>query len=354
MPIQLQRALVAVFTSVAAAFSCSPSIAIAQSEYRPQHLPAVPSASYYSNYPTATSGQLLTIGEDKPTSQPMPSGAGESSWWQCDNSCLGNWRSNTIAWFGADGFKSIGDGTFTNNAGIVGGFNTGFALGQSSIRAQLGASYALYDLKGTGQGQSASAAEQQTFLTFGVYKRSDVGAGDRISWGAVFDQFWGHNWGFGDGEIYLTQLRGIAGYALSETNEVGVWGTIHTNNDSSVRFQNTLRAMDQANVYWRHNFAMGAQNMLYIGGVGAADIGSWQIGSLAQAPLNDYTSLYGNVTFSFPGSRTGGLGPRELEWNIGVGLAYSFGGKAISPNVSGQKGLPLLPVANNGSLLITD
>jgi hypothetical protein len=350
MRIQLQRALAAVVAAVA----CCSGIADAQTYYSPPNVPAAPSAAPYSNYPTATSGQLLTIGDDKPNSQPLTSDVVESSWWQCDNQCLGNWRSNTVAWFGGDAFKSIGDGASGNNAGIVGGFNTGFALGQSSIRAQLGASYGLYDLKGTGQGQSASAAEQQTFITFGVYKRSDVSAGERISWGAVFDQFFGHNWGFGDGEIYLTQLRGIAGYALSDWNELGVWGTVHTNNDSSVRFQNTLRAMNQANVYWRHNFEMGAQNMLYLGCVDAADIGSWQIGSLAQAPLNNYTSLYGNVTFSFPSSKTGGLGPRELEWNIGVGLAYSFGGKAISPTVSGQKGLPLLPVANNGSVLITD
>jgi hypothetical protein len=34
-------------------------------------------------------------------------------------------------------------------------------------------------------------------------------------------------------------------------------------------------------------------------------------------------------------------------------LTFYLGGKSVSPNISGRQGLPLLPVANNGSLLIT-
>jgi hypothetical protein len=276
--------------------------------------------------------------------------------------CIGDWRDNTLFWFGADVYKSLGDtlipprasAGFMDSAGIVGGFNTGFRLGSSRVRGQLGASYGVYDFKGRDT-VSVSSSEQQTFITAGFYKRSDVNDDDRISWGLVYDQFFGHQWGLFASEVYLSQVRGIAGYALSDYNEVGVWGTFHTNNDGSVTGQPTpIRAMNQANVYWRHNWDFGGSTMAYLGGVDRADIGNWLVGVLGQAPLSDTTSIYGNVTFAFPGSKTGIIGSNELEWNLGTGLMWSWGGKAVSPTVSGQKGLPLLPVANNGSLLITN
>ena len=72
------------------------------------------------------------------------------------------------------------------------------------------------------------------------------------------------------------------------------------------------------------------------------------------APLSRNTSLFGNSTFLFPSSSTGVIGSNELQWNVSMGLVYSFGGKAVSRNISGQPGLPLMPVANNGSFLITN
>jgi hypothetical protein len=70
--------------------------------------------------------------------------------------------------------------------------------------------------------------------------------------------------------------------------------------------------------------------------------------------LSDYTALYGLFTFSFPSSETGVIGSLEEEWAFGAGLVYYLGGKAVSPTVSGRKGLPLLPVANNGTFLLTN
>lgn len=61
--------------------------------------------------------------------------------------------------------------------------------------------------------------------------------------------------------------------------------------------------MNQANVYWRHNYDFGGQTMAYVGGVDSADVGSWLVGVLGQAPLSDTISLYSNVTFAFPGSK---------------------------------------------------
>ena len=315
--------------------------------------------NYYSNSDTEN---FLTAADDKAAALPGTQSMGTCNCAPACCDCIGNWRDNTVVWLGGDAYKSIGDSVqppgpgagFMNSAGVVGGFNTGFGLGDSNIRGQIGASYGIYDLKGRDT-VSPSSSEQQTFVTAGFYKRSDVCCGDRISWGLVYDQFFAHQWGLRAGEVYLSQVRGIIGYALSESNEVGVWATWHTNTDASVTgFATPIRAMNQANLYWRHNYQFGASTMAYIGGVDPADLGSWQVGVLGQAPMSDTLSLYSNVTFAFPGSSTGAVGSNELEWNVGAGLAYSFGGKSVSPTVSGWKGLPLLPVANNGSLLITN
>ena len=151
-------------------------------------------------------------------------------------------------------------------------------------------------------------------------------------------------------------MRGIVGYATSEWNEFGFWGAFHTTTDNSVGgiAPPPVRAMNQYNVYWRHNFDFGGQSMLYLGGNDPADLGSWQFGFLGQAPLNDALALYGNFVFAQPGSATGAVGSNEQEWAFGAGVTYYFGGKSVSPTVSGHKGLPLLPVANNGSFLITN
>jgi hypothetical protein len=270
--------------------------------------------------------------------------------WDDDWDSVGTWRDNTLFWFGGDAYKSIGDSDFTtdppdfmNSAGLVGGFNTGFRLlGDSPIRGQIGASYGVYDLNGRDT-ISQSSAEQQTFLTAGFYKRSDVSVGDRFQWGVLA------------GELYVGQVRGIVGWALNDSSEVGLWGALHTTDDDSVSdlIPSLYRAMNQYNVYWRYHWAFGGQHVLYVGGNDHADIGSWLFGLLAQAPLSDNIALFGNFTYDFPSSGTGFVGSNEEEWNFGAGLVYYLGGKAVSPNISGRQGLPLLPVANNGSLLIT-
>lgn len=300
---------------------------------------------------------------------PLPSSLTNSApqcnvgqWCQdCDD--LGNWLDNTTFGFGGEAYKSLGDTAvppgvatgFMDSAGFVGSFNTGFALlSDSPIRGQFGGSYGIFDLKGRDT-VSQSSAEQQAFVTIGLYKRSDILADDRICWGLVYDQFWAHQWGLRAGELYVGQTRYLTGYALNSHHELGIWGAVHTNSDGSASVVGPpVRAMNQYNIYSRINWDCGGQTMLYFGAHDPADMGSWLVGFLGQAPLSGRTALYGNFVFDLPRSSTGFGGANELEWNFGVGLMYSWGGKVISPTVSGRQGLPLLPVANNGSLLITN
>ncbi len=283
-------------------------------------------------------------------------------WCECCDD-VGSWRDNTLFFLGGEAFKTVGDTAippspasgFANSAGLVGGFNSGLGLWEdSAVRGQIGASYGVFDLKGRDT-ISANSVEQQAFLTAGIYKRSDILNGDAISWGLVYDQLWCHQWGLLADELYVGQARGIWGYALNECHELGVWGAFRTTAENSTTVPGgSLRAMTQYNAFWRTNWEFGGQTMLYFGGNDPADIGSWLFGILGQAPLSDHTALYGNFTYAFPGSSSGVVGSNELEWNFGVGLVFFTGGKAFSRTVSGPKGLPLLPVANNGSFLITN
>ncbi|HTN76914.1 MAG TPA: DUF6666 family protein [Pirellulaceae bacterium] len=275
----------------------------------------------------------------------------------CDACGIGNWWDNTELFLGADAFASVGDspaGGFGNNFGVVTGFNSGFALGESKIRGQFGASYGAYDPKGRSLfGLENSALEEQVFLTGGIYKRSDIENSDRISWGVVYDGLITDNYGILADELALGQFRGIFGYALNECHEVGGWGTLHVNDDSSSPLA-TLRAMNQANAYWKQNWQYGASTSVYVGAMDSADVGDWVLGVTGRAPLSERVALYSGATYVTPSSATGAVGSVEAQWNVFTGLVYTPGGKSVSRTVSGQAGLPLLPVANNSTFLITD
>lgn len=271
----------------------------------------------------------------------------------------GSLFDNTELTFGGDSFASLGDfpvGGWNNSFGLVSGMNTAFALGQSRIRAQVGGSYGAYDLKGR-SGASEDSLEEQLFLTGGIYKRSDCAAGDRISWGLVYDHLWTDNYGVNADDFNLGQIRSISGVALNESNEVGIWSTIHTQ-DANIAIADRnaprIRAMNQANVYWKRDWSFGGTTMAYMGAMDAADVGDWSFGMLGRAPLSPGVALYGNFAYVVPSVNTGPVGDTEDQWNVGFGMVFYLGCKSRSPNISGDPGLPLLPVAGNSTFLITD
>ena len=289
----------------------------------------------------------------------------------CGDPCLGNWLDNTVLFTGADIYKSIGDrltninggtGALTSSFGGVTGFNTGFRLGDLDLRGQVGASYGLYDPRGRlAIVPQSTDVEEQGFVTAGVYKRGDSAGGDRLSYGVVVDSFMSNNWGINANTVELGQLRGILGYALSDRFEVGGFGTVHLWHDQAAvtvagapGVRREVRAANQFNGYLRGNATFGGSLMAYAGAFDQADIQSWQFGATGAAPLSQWFSLYGNFNYAVPGASAGPRGSGEEQFNIQFGLAYYFGGKAVSRTVTGQKGLPLLNVANNGSFLITD
>jgi hypothetical protein len=277
-----------------------------------------------------------------------------------------------VIFAGVDNYKSIGDrltninggtGSLTSSFGGVVGFNSGFGLGDWDLRGQFGASYGAYDPRGrVALIPEATEIEHQEFVTAGVYKRGDMLHDcDPISYGLVCDAFFAENWGINANTVNLGQFRAIAGYALNQCTEIGAFGTVNMWDDEAAvtiagapGVQREIRAANQLNGYIRRNTAFGASLMAYAGGFDEADIQSWQFGLTGDAPLSCNCSLYGNFNYAVPSATAGPNGSGEEQFGIQVGLAYYFGGKAASRSVTGQRGLPLLDVANNGSFLITD
>jgi hypothetical protein len=284
----------------------------------------------------------------------------------------GGFLANTYVWLGADSYKSIGEritninggtGALTGSFGGVGGFNSGFGFGDSPIRFQAGASYGIYDFKGRIRlVPNDTEKEKQVYYTAGLYKRGDMSTErDPFSFGVVYDVFRAEQWGVNANAIELSQVRGIVGYALTESTEVGVWGAYAVDGDRAAvtvagapGVLRTIHAMNQTNFYVKHNFDFGGQITAYYGVLSGADIGKWQVGMRGQIPLSPSWSAFADANYVVPRTAAGPLGSGQEQFSVSVGLAYYFGGNAQNPSVTGNRGLPLLEVANNRTFLISD
>ena len=281
--------------------------------------------------------------------------------------------SSTYVFVSGEIYKSIGEritninggtGSLTDSFGVKGGFNTGLGIGDFPLRLQIGASHGVYDFKGRiGLTPTFTDREKQTFFTAGLYKRGDVENGDRLSFGLVYDVLQAKQWGVNSNanDISLSQLRGTVGLALTRSTEIGLWATHALDTDRAAitvagapGVLTTIHAMNQTNLYVKHNFSFGALVTGYVGFLGGQDIGKRVYGLTAETPLSDYWSVFSNINYVSPHTPAGPLGSGHEQYSASVGLTYYFGGNAASRSVSGNKNLPLLPVAGNNSFLITD
>lgn len=280
---------------------------------------------------------------------------------------------NTYIFVSGDIYKSIGErltninggtGALTDSFGVTGGFNTAFGFGDFPVRVQIGASHGVYDFKGRiGLTPNFTDKEKHTFFTAGLYKKGDIDNGDRLSVGLVYDVFQAKQWGINANanDISLSQLRGTVGVALTRSTEIGLWGTHALDTDRAAitvagapGVLSTIHAMDQLNFYVKHNFAFGALVTAYVGRLSGQDIGKMQYGLNAEAPLNNYWSVFSTINYVSPHTPAGPLGSGHEQFSASVGLTFYFGGNAANPSVTGNKNLPLLPVAGNSTFLVTD
>jgi hypothetical protein len=284
--------------------------------------------------------------------------------WEDPSACgYGSWWDNTSAFFAADSWRTRADDDYPGNFGFRTGFNSGIGWWDSPVRLQLGGSYAGYDLDGRDGDPGAdpfsnASVEQQLVLTFGAYKRSAVDLDDPWAWATVVDLLYDSQFGEEAQEIFVRQARGYLGYALDEANEIGTSFAFQLNwarYISSDRGRTRVRGLDQVNLFWHHNWDFGGDTWLTVGG--AEEPGEWVLGLTGQAPLSPAVALFGGFTYVIPSAPAGdpifvGQNYSEAYWNVSFGVVWYFGCKAANETVSGYAGLPLLPVADNGSFLI--
>jgi hypothetical protein len=251
------------------------------------------------------------------------------------------------------------------NTGIVSSANFGVPipkLQDYGVGFQLGVSYGMYNFDGQfninrADGTSSSEVQQQVFVTTGFFRRAFEGS--PISAGLVYD--WQTNDGYGPLGLhpFLGQWRAQIGYALTCSNEVGVWGTIRDHGDSQViePFLAVTRPVSQVNVFWHHNFESGSDSWLWLGVpehedlTGGGRLGEWTLGATLNVPLTERVAVYATGQYMRPTARAGDLAATEDAYTIGFGLVYFPGASARNRSVAGKCWMPYLPVANNATFL---
>ncbi len=273
-------------------------------------------------------------------------------------------RYGIVGFAGLDSFKGISDGSFESNFGVVTGLNAATAFGDRGFGWQLGMSYGIYDVDGFGSTTlSRERSQEQTFVTTGFYRKAQEGR--RLSYGIVYDWMVNNSWGVYGVNPTLGQWRGQIEYALSGCNSVGVWaaqrdrGSINESDLGALAGTSVeTRAISQVNFFYHHKWNSGADGWIYTGLPdhgrlnGDASLLDWTIGAAVQVPLSDRLALYANGSYGHPSAAAGSTAAMESNYNIGMGIAWYFGGHARSNSLNGKAGLPYMPVANNSTFLV--
>jgi hypothetical protein len=262
-----------------------------------------------------------------------------------------------------DAFRGISDGAWENN-GINVGANYGTRLGAfsdaSGIGLQVGSSIGIYNWSGTDYRLARhEEATVQGFFTYGLFHK----AHEDSPWvaGLVQDWMFTSNFGVFAENLTLSQLRGQLGYVLTDTDELGLWGTCRVVEDTHnvpTFGSTTWRPVNQISSYWHHKWEQGADTTLSFGVperdriTGDHSLGDYFVSAAANVAMNDRVSLYALVTYMSPSAGPGDAGAAEDQWNFTIGLAFYPRRNAVTNTVRGQRWTPLLPLANNGYFLV--
>lgn len=274
---------------------------------------------------------------------------------------------NLIGFAGLDAFRGLPDGTRLGNFGIVNGVNGGAPLpllSRYGIGGQLGVSYGIYDFQGRDFADERSRAQEQVFITSGLFRRADEGM--PLNLGVVYDALINDNYGSFSSEPYLGQWRGLIGFCVSARNELGWWGAFADRRDT----QNipggagTFRTVTQNNFFWHHNFLNGADSWLWVGiperhrlnlqtnpALPGGSLYEWNLGGLINVPLTYRTGIYGNFAYFCPSAPAGDAAIEEA-WQLGVGLTFTPFASSRNSSVAGRRWSPLMPIANNGTMAV--
>jgi hypothetical protein len=162
---------------------------------------------------------------------------------------------------GLDGSKQPQDLGINANMGARFSANLGLPISDRlNLGAQIGAGVNLSDAAVHVLDQIEGTSNRtQTFFTFGLFQT----VGRKATWGLAYDTLVQQYYD----DFTLGQVRGFAGYGMTEVNEVGVWFTKSVNSDQGL-MGNTPVSLDpiaQTNGYFAHVWPTGARTRLWLG-----------------------------------------------------------------------------------------
>jgi hypothetical protein len=257
---------------------------------------------------------------------------------------------NLSLFVGPDGSKQPQDLGINANMGIRFAANLGFPLFTGAkIGAQVGAAHNISDAAVHVLDQiEGTSGRTQTFLTAGVFRR----AGGKVNWGVGYDLLFQRYYD----DFRLGQLRGEIGYAVGESNEVGVWATRAAGSDSGVMGTTPvhLTPISQMNGFLRHTWASNARTNVWVGFANAHHNVVWVFednskddnvlvyGAELSVPLSERFSISGAANFVTP-TATGTV-------DAYLGLTF-FPGKSAIRSVRNVFA-PFTSVANNPTFAV--
>jgi hypothetical protein len=281
----------------------------------------------------------------------------------CEGECD---RIGIVGFQGLDAFKGIADGDYQGNFGEVTGVNIGtpmWGLETYGFGWQTGISYGVYDWDGRSSTLTDPARSQtQLFVTTGFFRKAKCD--QRVSFGLVYDWMFNEQWGVYGARPTLGQWRGQIEYAFSGQNSVGLFACKRDLNAQQTFATGlgdvtvTNRAISQLDLFWHHKFCSGADSFLWIGIPdhgrldGDGSLLDWTIGASVQVPLTESLALYANGAYFHPSASAGDGAAIESGYNIGMGIAWYFGGGARNHAINGKCANPYMPVANNSNFLV--
>jgi len=271
-----------------------------------------------------------------------------------------NW--SLVSGFGYETFRSAPEGGWQAN-GLYGSLNFGTRLGSFSDRTgigmQVGASRGLYDWEGSPYRDNTDGTLQQDFVSYGLFRRATQSK--PISFAVTQDWMFTENSGVFGVSNSVSQIRYRAGYATSASNEFGVIGAFRVveDDDSTATLFVVTRPMNHTSAYWHHKWTADGANTIITIGVpendrvnGDGSLGDFLATASVNVPLTDSVGFYGNIMYMNPTATAGFDAAQEEAWSFTLGIEIFPGHDARSRTIAGERWMPLLPIANNGSFLL--
>lgn len=253
--------------------------------------------------------------------------------------------------FGVDYFRGFPGTNPEASAGAFLGLNMIVSIPNDlrySFGLQLGGSYGLYNWPVTNYDWNRRTQEQ-SFLTGGFFLNTDNDVGFNLA--IVYDWMYGSHFGAHHRHANLTQVRYLASYLACCSDEIGVWGTVHTN--TSHKKCASFRAVDQVSLFWRHLFVNCCEAKVWAGFPYGNDHhftrrGKYLVGGNFFVPLPCNWSVEGRGMYMQSYQCDHG---NDYAFDLCLGINYSFGCKCCCPKDSCTY-RTYLPIGNNSNFVV--